>query len=265
VKVWKTSNVRPLRIGKVKERKNDEETIGRKYNGLPYWAAIIKVHNRIQLLKWGGIILSAYIIASRGPTRFINTDSDSVVQSSAERYQHSPTVYVYLTINGFPYSAFPEYSCLPFSASPLHFAWVVDHAKCIVITRVCLCVCLSTAACPHYRTDPDVTWGNVRGCPLVVHYWADLQSVHGFRCCGNIARTRNVRECLYSLYAWFAFVVLGLVSDFVPSGTQNLNQSVVLVDRCPFVALSLFSVLAGPPGLRRRWNWFSLQAISSGI
>jgi len=26
-----------------------------------------------------------------------------------------------------------------------------------------LCVCLSAAACPHYRTDPDVTWGMVGG------------------------------------------------------------------------------------------------------
>ena len=43
-----------------------------------------------------------------------------------------------------------------------------------------LCVCLSLAAFPHYCTDPDITWGNGKGCPLVVHYWADLQSVHGF-------------------------------------------------------------------------------------
>jgi len=57
----------------------------------------------------------------------------------------------------------------------LHFAWVVDDAKCIVVTCVCLSVCLSAAACPHYCTDPDVTWGSSRGCPLVVHYWADLQ------------------------------------------------------------------------------------------
>ena len=39
--------------------------------------------------------------------------------------------------------------------------------------HACLCVCLSaylsTAACPHYCTDPDVTWGCGRGCPLVVH------------------------------------------------------------------------------------------------
>jgi len=25
------------------------------------------------------------------------------------------------------------------------------------------------------------------GCPVIVHYWADLQSVHGFRCYDNIA------------------------------------------------------------------------------
>jgi len=48
-----------------------------------------------------------------------------------------------------------------------------------------LCVCLSLAAFPHYCTDPDVTWGNGRGCPLVVHCWADLQSVHRFCCYDN--------------------------------------------------------------------------------
>jgi len=39
-------------------------------------------------------------------------------------------------------------------------------------------LCPSLAAFPRYCTDPDVTWGNGRGYPLVVHYWADLQSVH---------------------------------------------------------------------------------------
>jgi len=77
----------------------------------------------------------------------------------------------------------------------LHFAWVVDDAKCIVVTRVCVSVCLSAAVRPHYCTDPDVTWGRGRGCPLVVHYWADLQSVHRLRCCGNNANPslRGVR------------------------------------------------------------------------
>jgi len=49
-----------------------------------------------------------------------------------------------------------------------------------------LCVCLSAAACLHHCTDPDVTWESGRGCPLIVHYWAGLQSVHGLRCYGNI-------------------------------------------------------------------------------
>ena len=62
-----------------------------------------------------------------------------------------------------------------------------------------LCVCLSAAACLHYCTDPDVTWGSGRGCPLVVHYWADLQAVHGLRCYGNMTRTRNVSEYVFVL------------------------------------------------------------------
>ena len=44
-----------------------------------------------------------------------------------------------------------------------------------------------------------------------MHYWVDLQSVHGFRCYDNIARTRNVSDCLYSLYAWlFLLSALGM-------------------------------------------------------
>ena len=35
---------------------------------------------------------------------------------------------------------------------------------------VCLSVCLSLTAFPHYCMDPDVTLGNGRACPLVVHY-----------------------------------------------------------------------------------------------
>ena len=52
-------------------------------------------------------------------------------------------------------------------------------------------LCLSFTAYPHYCMDPDVTWGNGRGCPLVLHCWADLQLVHGFHCYGNI--TLNVK------------------------------------------------------------------------
>jgi len=44
--------------------------------------------------------------------------------------------------------------------------------------RLCVCVsvCLSAAACPHYCTDAYVTSADSgRGCPLVVYFWADLQ------------------------------------------------------------------------------------------
>ena len=56
---------------------------------------------------------------------------------------------------------------------------------------VCLSVCLSAAACPHYCTDEDVTWRSGRECPRVVHCWADLQSVHGLRCCSNTMELRG--------------------------------------------------------------------------
>jgi len=65
------------------------------------------------------------------------------------------------------------------------------HARLSVCLCVCLSVCLSAAACLQYCTDPDVTWGSCRGCHLVVHYWADLQSVHDMRCYGNIMEMRG--------------------------------------------------------------------------
>jgi len=98
------------------------------------------------------------------------------------------------------------------------------HARlsvCVCLS-VCVSVCLSVylsaaAACPHYCTDPDVTLVSGRGCPLVVHYWADLQSVHGLRCCGNITRTRNVSE--YMLVLALSLVVVALVvCSFVIAG-----------------------------------------------
>ena len=61
---------------------------------------------------------------------------------------------------------------------------------------VCLSVCLSATACLHYYMDPNVTRVSGRGCPLVVHYWVNLQSVHGFRCNDN-----RSAECVMSASA----------------------------------------------------------------
>ena len=45
-----------------------------------------------------------------------------------------------------------------------------------------------------------------------MHYWADLQSVHGLRCCGNITLTRNVSKYMFVLALC---LVLDNISKFV--------------------------------------------------
>ena len=67
-----------------------------------------------------------------------------------------------------------------------------------------LCVCLSLAAFPHYCMDLDVTRGNGTGRPPVVHYWVDLQSVHGFRCHDNIAPNAKCKRVLV-LALWLVY------------------------------------------------------------
>ena len=62
--------------------------------------------------------------------------------------------------------------------------------------RVCVSVYLSLAAFPHYCTDQDVSWGNGSGCPLIVRYLADLQSLQGFRCYDNIAPNAKCQRVL---------------------------------------------------------------------
>jgi len=88
----------------------------------------------------------------------------------------------------------------------LHFTWGVDEAKCVLVTAVCVSVCVSV---PHHIPTllhgPGCKLRKCRGCPLVVHCWVDLQFVHWFRCYDK-CRMQNVRECLYSLCAWLHFV-----------------------------------------------------------
>ena len=90
--------------------------------------------------------------------------------------------------------------------------------------RLCVCVCASVPRrIPTILHRSRCNLGNRRECPLVVHYWADLQSVHGFRCYDNTARTRNVSECLYSLYAWFSFFLETLSPTFVGRHFRNFR------------------------------------------
>ena len=64
------------------------------------------------------------------------------------------------------------------------------HARLCVCLSLCVSVCLSVPGrTPTLLHGPGCNLGNGRGCRLVVHYWADLQSGHGLRCYGNTTRT----------------------------------------------------------------------------
>ena len=82
---------------------------------------------------------------------------------------------------------------IPFNNTQYTVSFITARvwSRASVCLCVCLSMCLSSASCPHYCTDPDVTCGSGRGCPLVVHCWADLQSVHGMRCYDNIMEMRG--------------------------------------------------------------------------
>jgi len=87
----------------------------------------------------------------------------------------------------------------------------------VLVTHVCVSVCVSHTTFPHYCTDPDVTSGMVGvppSCALL-----DLQSVHGFRCCDNIAPNAKCQR------------VLVLALCLVTYGRHNL-LSVVNVHAC---------------------------------
>ena len=103
------------------------------------------------------------------------------------------------------------------SMHSLHFAWVVDNAKCMLVKHVC--VSLSLAAFPHYCTDLDLNWGNGKGCPLVVHIWADLQSVHGFRCYDNRAGCEMSASACTRSMPGFNFVQAPGTDQFLTSST----------------------------------------------
>jgi len=85
-------------------------------------------------------------------------------------------------------------------------------------------VCVSVRGrMPTLLLGPGVTWGSGRGCLLVVHCWADLQSRHGLLCYGNITLTRNVSE-------YMLVFALCLVS-FEIDGQANVSMFVMKMNR----------------------------------
>jgi len=94
-----------------------------------------------------------------------------------------------------------------------------------------LCVCLFLAAFLHC-IDSVVTWRNGRGCPLVVQYWVDLQSLHGFCCYDNVhvcklraLYTANVYSVECKMSASACCSMAGRMSDTTIKGlVQNMVE-----------------------------------------
>ena len=90
----------------------------------------------------------------------------------------------------------PNVSVVTFCVGRRRRKMYCGHARPCVSVSVCLCVwvCLSVRGrTPTLLHGLGCNLGHGRGCPLVVHYWADLQLVHRLRCYGNITRTYSLR------------------------------------------------------------------------
>ena len=71
-----------------------------------------------------------------------------------------------------------------------------------------LCVCLSVPRrIPTLLHGPGCNSGNGRDA-LVVHYWADLQSVHGIHCYDNIAPNAKCQRVLACTPSMPGFLLL---------------------------------------------------------
>jgi len=76
---------------------------------------------------------------------------------------------------------------------------------------------------PTLLHGPGCNFGEWWGMPLVVHYWADLQSVHWLHCYGNITQTPNVSEYMIVLaLCLVTIVVMGF--NFTAGCQQGICQ-----------------------------------------
>ena len=80
---------------------------------------------------------------------------------------------------------------------------------------------------PTLLHGPGCNFWNGMGCPLVVHYWADLQPVHGFRCYDNIHVCKRIALCTANAYSAEREMSASACTDSMPAG---LIMSRVFID-----------------------------------
>ena len=119
----------------------------------------------------------------------------------------------------------------------LHFAWGVTAAKCILVTRTRICLRLSVPR--HISTllnGPGCNLGEWYGCPLVVHYWADLQSVQGFHCYDNTVPNAKCQRVLV--------VSLCLVKRAVKLMSHNSDSRITMLWPISFSEILMWPAMA---------------------
>jgi len=90
--------------------------------------------------------------------------------------------------------------------------------------------------------------------PLIVHYWADLQSVHGLRCYGNITRMQNVSEYMFVLALCLVIFRVSRRRCEMYCGHQRLCVCVcVCLSICPWPNVRTLGLLHGPVCNLREW------------
>jgi len=65
-----------------------------------------------------------------------------------------------------------------------------------------------------------------------VHYWAVLQSMHGLRCYGNIARNAKCQRvlvasaCTRSLPGYYLFIIVIIICQSVTTNVSSLHLGI---------------------------------------
>jgi len=72
-----------------------------------------------------------------------------------------------------------------------------------------------------------------------VHYWADMQSVHGLHCYGNITRMLNVSECMLVLTLCLVITVI-IIQLMYNMFLQVFDERKALVGK--WVSFALYQV-----------------------
>jgi len=108
---------------------------------------------------------------------------------------------------------------ITFRVSRIRREMYIGHAR--------LCLCLSVPGrILTLLHGPGCNLGIGRGCPLVVHYWADLRSVHGFHRYDNIAPNAKCQRVLVLAHYLAVIVIIHhSVTFLLPTCFTNPSQT----------------------------------------